>query len=659
MTTTTIGNYDAQDIRSMLALFKAVPGDAMDDNMPEIAMASLEDCIVKGFAFINQQGLAIPFVSMPLFVLADEAYGIDREVNNQTFWKSFERVRDMDPREYVIAQITHYFSTYGMENLGLKACPMVPAQNLEIPDNILPANRLTVLRLVSESTMLDMINSYARHTVAPSTQRIEQFKPLMKYLTIKTDDIKSFELQVIKHDMNGTVPENPQSFLRYLVYKTTGQTLLIKNRNLRRAIQSAALDCTKACLPYEYLSKADKTALASIFFRNKPIFLAFKEFEGCAPIINRIRRLADTYHKPLSDVSVQNFAALVIGNRIDDANKIIAKSSNRELIKLYNYLAYRCFEPNNKAPGVYNVRNGRTFVRKDVPQYDVDSLYRLGQAKRMVLNQLVRRLSPVLKDKKFYVPEYMDYAAPVSEKQFIGNIPWGSSIKTFNPNEAFTVGVSWFDQQGQRVDIDLHLSSATKHYGWNGGYTDGQDIVFTGDMTAAPEPNGAAEAYYFKPGQEKYILSANLYSGPANAEFKMYMTSKKPIVPSQMDWGYRREHPYTFDPADAMFTPIPMKFDNSNGTNLGLFADGCFYFYGGSISQGIVPTGNYEDFINGLSTRLAYNLTIDDILAVTSAKMISEEELAEMDEEERKEVISLAPADLTATILLDIVDGNL
>lgn len=652
---TKIGNYETNKIRSMMTLFKAVPGDALDDNMPEIAMASLEDCVLKGFVFVNQNGQVLPFITMPLFVIAEQIYGIDKEINNQTFWKSFERVRDMDPREYVLAQIAHYFSTYGMEFFGLNACPFVPLQDLDIPDTMLPYNRLTVIRLVSGSMMLKMIDNYALNTVSPSPDRIEQFKPLMEYLTISTDSIKSFELQVIKHDLDGTVPTNPQSFLRYLVYKTTNTTLMIKNRAMYQSIKTAATNSAVKDLPYKYFSKADLCALASIFFRYRPIFLAFKKFDGCAPIINRIRRLADTHHVPMSDVSVQNLSALVLANRYSDAMKVVDKTSNRELIKLFNFFNEHIRVEN--VPGVYNIRNGRTFVNENAKSRDANERAAFLQMSRVIRMELTHRLSKALGGKVFYIPDYIEYTAPITEKQFIGNIPWGSRILGFNSNDALTIGVSWFDQKNQRVDIDLHLNSATKHYGWCGSYIDGEDIIYTGDMTSAPLPNGAAEAYYFNPKDDKYIASVNLFSGPSDAEFKMYMTSKKPLIQSyRWDTPYT---PYTFDPKDALFAPIPLKFNNTHGMTLGMFAEGGFYFYGGGISSGVVPRGNYSAFIDGLVAKLDTQITIDELLGGCGVVILDDKEFAAMADEEKKTVISLAPEDLTATTLLDIIDGNI
>lgn len=653
----TVGNYDMEVVRSAMTLFKAIPNDSFDRNLPEIAMASLEDCILRGFIFIDgEDGHILPFVSMPLFVLAEQQYGIDKEINNQTFWKSFERVRDMDPREYVMHQIAHYFSTYGMEMIGLKARTYVPVQDLDIPNEMLPFDRMTVIRLENGEEMLDLINHYALVTTAPSQTRIEQFKPLMRYLTIKTDDIKSFEFQVIKHDMDGTVPENPQTFLRYLLYRTIGSTLLIKNRDTRKAIKSSAMYSDEQSLPYELFMKADVTKLASIFFRYKPIFLAFKKYPGCAPIINRIRRLADQYHVPMSDVSVQNFMNLVLQERTSDVDEIIRYASNRELIKLANFLfnAYLNAKYDKNIPGVYSIRNGRTFVRADAPAHSGKTEL-LRNAHDKVYLALAQRLKETLRGKTFYIPDYINYAMPTSEKQFIGNIPWGT-ILTVPYNEAFTTGISWVNQHGERVDIDLHLNSATQHFGWNGGYTDGENIIYTGDQTDAPEPNGAAEAYYFKPGDEAFILSANLFSGVADMPYKMFMTARKPTL-------YRRNwndcNNYTFNPAEAIFTPIPLKFNgNERDMTIGLFSEGSFYFYGGSVNKGIVPSANYSDFIKGLQFKMKNSLRFKDMLIEAGSKVLDQAEYDNLNEEKRKDVISLAPEDLTATTLLDIIDGT-
>ena len=627
-------NYKPEEIKSLISLFKVAP----DTDIYSVGTTDFVDCVKNGFVFIDKNGSIKSQVPIVYSSFAYALYGSESFKCNQTFYKSFATVRDISPEQPLAVQLMHYFSTYGLESLGLSAQPYVPIQELQIDGWDIKADKLVVIRLVDDDKITELVNKFAANTVAPSQRIIDDFKPLMKYITIPTDDIKSFELQVIKHDMDDTVPQNPVSFLRYLVYKTTGQTLLIKNRRLCEAIKRNASNPIVKLIVEKIFAKGDEVQLASIFLRYKPIFLAYKAYPGCRSKINRLRRLADKYHKPLSDVSVQNVTKLIREGRFDDVQTVISKASNRELIKLINALNMSCMATID-TPAVYSIRNGKTFVKDNA--YKPIDICNSAHGVSVIVEELRRRLTPVLSGKKFYLPIYIDYAAPVTEKQFTGNIPWGTLI-TDTPDNNFTAGVCWMNQKGQRIDIDLHLNSATQHFGWNGGWRDASDILYTGDQTSAPEPNGAAEAFWFNPNTDDYIMGVNLFSGPKDTEYKMFMTSVKPDV-------VRKE--YTYNAADALFPPIPMNFGDEHQQTLGIFVkDYGFYFYGGAISSGVVPTANYEQFIEGLKHKLTHTYTMSELLGACGAI-----EVSSVDED----TIDLSPESLTVTTLLDIVDGKL
>lgn len=629
--------YKSEEIRSLISLFKVAPiPHQMNLNVDFVS------CARNGFIFLNEDGNIVDKIPSSYFNYANAEYGTSAFECNQTFYKSFKTVRDISPEQHLTDQLMHYFSTYGLESFGLQAQPWIPIQEFHIDGWSAMTDKLVVIRLVGDESITELINKFAANTVAPSSRIIFEFNSLMKYITIPTDEIKSFELQVIKHDMDNTVPEHPINFLRYLVYKTTGQTLIIKNRKLCNAIK-IGVNYGVICKTVEQIfAKGNETQLASIFLRYKPIFLAYKAYPGCRSKINRLRRLADKYHKPLSDVSVQNVTKLISEGRFSDLQKVISISSNRELIKLLN--AIKLHFVTNNTPGVYNIRNGRTFVKED--GYKIEKITnhtRFLKGCIIVEGELCQRLAKTLMGRRFYLPKYIDYAVPVTEKQFTGNIPWGTKI-TDTPNEPFTAGVCWFNQKGWRVDIDLHLNSATEHFGWNSGWRDGSDILYTGDQTSAPEPNGAAEAYWFNPEKGDFVMGVNLYYGPQNTEFKMFMTKTKP---SNINANY------TYDASSALFPPIPMNFRDGHQQNLGLFTKDGFYFYGGAISSGIVPTANYEQFIEGLKSKLERSYMMSEFLRNLGAVVV--DEIDENDDD----IIDLSPEVLTATTLLDIVDGNL
>lgn len=627
----------SKEIFGMIDLLKVAPAtDAVAKTK------SFVDCAKNGFIFVYDNGTIAQSVPNDYYSAANKAYGCEAFHANRTFYKSFSTVRDISPEQHLAEQLMHYFSTYGLESIGLNAQPWIPTQDFQIDGWDVRTNKLVVIRLLSnDEDIVKLIDKFAASTVAPSERLITSFKPLMKCITIPTDDIKSFELQVIKHELDDTVPTAPISFLRYLVYQTTGQTLLIKNQTLCNQIKRMSMYSEVKKRVERIFNKGNEKQLATIFLRYKPIFLAYKAYPGCRAKVNRLRRLADKYHKPLSDVSVQNVTKLVNEGRYADVVDVIDTASNRELVKIYNAVTCRVLAMENHS-GVYAIRNGKTFVKENgIQSFEGNSkrIFSYTMVLSMIQDALASRLKGTLEGKKFYLPEYIDYAVPVTEKQFTGNIPWGTRIVAI-PNEPFTVGVCWFDQRGSRVDIDLHLNSATEHFGWNSRFRDGSDILYTGDQTSAPMPDGAAEAYWFNPEKGKFILGVNLFSGPSNTEYKLFMTKAKPESMKKK---------YTYDASSALFPPIPMNFADKEQQTIGLFTNDGFYFYGGAISSGVVPTANYEQFIDGLSHQLGCTLHMIDLLVMGGAVLVSK-----IDDE----TINLSPEALTTTTLLDIIDNN-
>lgn len=633
--------FTDEQVAAFVRLFKVAPASAASSKL-----VSAQDAIEKGIIFTSKDGTIQEFIPSIAANAAFNLYGNDTKLFNQTFYKSFGTVRDASSFKLLFDQIAHYMTTYGAESLGVKVPTYVPIQALDLPENTFNEKfKMVVIRFLPDEDCFAMLDSYLKNLTAPSENVLEAVKSILMFAKIPTDDIKSFEIQIIKHQMDGTVPSNPVSQLRYMIYLATGGTLVIKNRMLRESIKNS--NSRDTLTTFNILAKCDKTRLASIFLRYKPLFLAFKTHKDCAPVINQLRRLADTFHKPLSNVTLQNFTNL---RAAEDKAEVIKTASNRDLIKLLNSI-YNRMMVTEPTPGVFAIRSGRTFVKEDgvLPASRV-----LDRDAQTVLNALTARLKPVLNGKTFFYPSYIDYSVPTSEKQFIGNIPYGTCVSA-DVDGAFTAGIHWFDEKNGRVDIDLHLNSATRHFGWNAGYRDGSDILYTGDQTAAPLPSGAAEAYWFTPTEEEpFILGANLYSGSPDVPFKFFMTDVKP------EHG-RQSAKYTYDQNASLFPAIPMKFaKESNDMTIGLFIGHNFYFYGGTLSSGIVPSANYEQFIKGLSAQIQSKSNLRTLLTLCGANLITDGAgLADLTPEKLAEVISLTPEDITAETLFDIIDGNI
>lgn len=614
------------------------------------------DQLEYGLLFVNKHMMGVS-VDRDLMEIANELYGIDPEAINATFYKNVDTVLGKSRFDLFVEQVIHYMGTYGLASLGEKPITLVPVQELNIPDVDVSKLKITVIRLVGDAEVTQAVDNTLMTTKTPSPRVVTGVKALIPLFKAPLEDIRSFELAIIAYDHFGMVPMDPKMFLRYLIYKTTGETLVVNSPRAAQAIKAQAFaDNGLAC---RLLSRANMPGLASIFLRHKNLFLAYKTYNGCAPIINRLRRMADTYHKPMSDVSVKNVIQLVINGRYKEAQGLIPKMDNREIVKLLNAITAR-LSMTDVTPGVFNVRNGRSYCK-------ADAFEPLSSASADVLNQyfdwllyeLANRLRPVIGGRTFFIPEYVEYAAPTTEKQFVGNFPWGTSFSTKcddnNPGYPTTIGVQWVNPDDDEwVDLDLHCFTADgHHFGWNSDFYGGNgQVVYSGDMTNAPAPLGAAEAFWVKNVRVPIIFTLNQYRGPQNMKFKLALSDETINGPCQT-------RDFVMDPNKLLFTPVPLQFHNNTSMTLGFFDDGRFYLYSGNLSEGAVPKGDFSKYAGGIIFQQENRPLLSNLLDYCGAKVIRSLEEKEMLEGEAGvPVVDLSPEKLTASTLLDIVDGR-
>lgn len=655
---------------SLCDIFKTLPASyvAEDAYGADYNRYFVGDCVRHGFIAVDTKGNPLT-VGENVFNIIDELYGIDPEQMNATFYKSFKKVADMDRFDIFIDQIVHYFGTYGMEAMGLDPITILPMQEFEVPDVDVTNIKITVIHVASEGRCLNMINDFACDTLAPSKRMVVAFERFLPLIDTDLNAIQSFELSVMAFDYYNEVPRDGKQFLRFAIYKATGSTLVVKNKRTCDAIRAAQE--TKSEEIGALFAKANPIELARIFLRYKPLFLAFKGYSNCGALINKLRRMADTYHEPLSDVTIQKFIEHAVNGHGKICRELEEKMSTRDCVKLLNAMFLR-MDAETGDPAVYNVRNGRSFVKEDGYVALTDVQYnRLRNVFYEVYSILRDTLAKTVRGKTFYIPDYIRYAVPHTEKQFVNNFPWGTTIVPNNdPGTPMTVGVQWFNSKNdERVDLDLHAFTPTQHFGWNSDYskTDGDNVVvYTGDMTNAPLPNGAAEAYWISGVSEPVIFQLNEFSGPASVPFKLYLSAVKPSIfdrTRRPNYDDRFANPYTMDPSELTIPPIPMMIGGVEGCGktLGYFQNGCFTLYSGNLSNSAVPKGDFAKYIQAITAQQSSHINLADLLeragavVYTSAEDLEEARLAN----EELEVIDLSPENLTATTLMGIVDGKL
>ena len=459
--------------------------------------------------------------SQEIIDLAIKMWGIDGFILNQTFHKSLSTVINSNIEDLFMEQLVHYFTTYGFESLGIynRENVYIPYEKLEIPelnDDINLINISPITKSELKEKLWNLINS----SIALSKKTIQCIIDLSDYLEItksNIDDVTNKEIKTALYYKFDIVPKNNIEFLRYLVYILTDSTLLIKNSEiflkLKMSEKSVAL---KLLNNYKELYGLDK--LSEIFNRYKKIFLSLKtssnddlnnrkyelKYEEIElnRLINRISKLSKKNHKPFVSKPLDNF--------IFWYNENISKSNYLELLKdvLFNENIWGIIKLRNYISLInsgilertYVIRNGKIWVTCK------SNKYLIGNETINYLDSLIiNKLKTNVFNKKIYMDDNTNLILPQSEKQFMGNIPFSSSY-VFEKDDIL-VGIHWFNIDDDRVDLDLKIISNDYSIGWDCNYKESDKLVFTGDVTDAPYPNGASEYIYISKDLNNTIFS--------------------------------------------------------------------------------------------------------------------------------------------------------
>jgi hypothetical protein len=217
---------------------------------------------------------------------------LSAEQLNATFHKSWKVIKNSSRLELWMHQILHYMTTYGTNHESDYI--YFPAETLEIPE--LTKIPLTLIRGLEKEALIEKCLNLLRSGIALDEETVDAVLELLAGLNYEfksVDEIKNKEALVKIIAQTGVYPTHASEFLRYLVYRATESTLLIKSKEVIDAIKKAQLDFSKD------LQTFGLKQCAEIFNRFKPIWLAFKSNKANVPLINEISRLSKRYHKPL------------------------------------------------------------------------------------------------------------------------------------------------------------------------------------------------------------------------------------------------------------------------------------------------------------------------------------------------------------------------
>jgi hypothetical protein len=401
-------------------------------------------------------------------------------------------------------------------------------------------------------------------------------------VNVDVDSIKNREALVIICDALGILPKNGVKLFSHIMYKTTGQTMIIKNRDTRNRIQykmNYGGDVIRNM--WKSLDENQMIALAGVYNRYKELFLSFKNHRDASmnKIINKIGHLSKKHHKPMK----RGFWETALHSHVDEVvlRSEASKATNFKLLQVMQSIRERLLMVYDNTPNMILVRNGKIFIKDNTYSAEEVKFFDWETKYNVCFEQLIANLSK--KACKIKLPKQYVLTCPTSEKNFIGDFPMGTYCQM---GENSVIGIYWRNDWGTR-DFDLSFNDVNGgRIGWNSDYyNEDQSVIYSGDITNAPD--GANEVLHFR-GTTSHpipngVVNINRYNGAAGSKYKVFFGTDDWANVKKAD---TRNGNYMVDPNNLQLEAT-MKSDEMSQQTIGMVVDGKFYFY--SLSCGYAP----------------------------------------------------------------------
>lgn len=630
-------------MKSALNLFKAVP---IKGNTP-VDKARFETVnaqfVKSGFVFAPEVLAEYKGEDLKKLVKnVNDLYGKDGADLNKAFHKSFAKVRDASMEELWFEQALHYLTTYGFEDMGIFShdSVFIPAEELDIP-LITEGFKLTVIRGLTKGELKAELLTFLSSGIALKEATIKDVLEVATVVGVteaESQEVKNKEVRIALYDYFGFVPSNNLEFLRYLVYKVTGMTQIIKNKATVETIK-AKWTLSHEGMLVKYVNTYGEEELAKLFYRYKPIFLAFRKTAKAKKVVNAIRRSAVKNHVPMKEDLLNSLTAKIKRGEAVDSKELataLDKVNTFRKARLAYALKYRTEEHEGI---LYRVRNGKSYAKA----FDGGDTSKIQAVYDQVVGSIVEDMKANVAGKTFVIPENLVYALPTTEKQFIGNVPGGSYVEV---EEDMVMGVRWSNVERHRVDLDLSMSNISEKIGWDGSYR-GNDTQFSGDITDAPR--GATEV--FRIGNQAsglWMVNLNFFNyAPVKVPFKMFVGSDSQAINKD----------YLVD-SNKLKLVVDSEFDGDRQKTLGvIYADGKtrrFIFaetaFDNLRSSRHTDYAQYAlDFIKAQYTDV---IDLNQLIVAAGGTVVTE---APAEVEEGVEVVDLSVEALDKTTIIDLL----
>lgn len=459
--------------REVLDLFKVMVTPSKE---PKIQMDMIDYGVVTDFVPTREQSYILMEYFKPLPIT--------------TLFTREER-DNADPIELITIQLLHYLEVYGLNSPGLF--------NLEMTSGSIVT--MNYVRGVTVEELGDMVRKLL-YTNAPVKDSENLVKIISHYnISYEINNVANNELRVLLFNPKKDTFALGDDVVRYVCWLATNSALLIKSKEVIQSVNAISVNISE-----DFLTRHE-TQLAKVFNRHKRLIMALKN-PSTRTVINRISRYSKVLHQPIKTHISKEFINYALKGTIN-VESVLSKLGVRDKFKYLNLLAYKRKKSSND---IFVIRNGKAHFEPNRKVWDDQDIDRVEKA---VIASLKKDLE-FLNKTKILLDEKVHYGLPISRKQTIGNLPFGTVVHVNGP---ISSGMYWENSWGAN-DLDLStINENGDRIGWGmySGYDNKNPVIFSGDITSAPR--GAME-FMTSTGQH-YGLFVNIYSGLIGAGMEL------------------------------------------------------------------------------------------------------------------------------------------
>ena len=464
-----------------------------------------QDQKVKNYNFdLISRGIVLDF--NPTILQKEGLKSYFQPLNVKTLF-SVDEAENASPEELITKQFLHYIEVYGLNAPGLL--------NLEVSEGR-KVSITFVSGIVQEELsekVWSLVYSNAPIKNVPALKNVvDEYK-----IDVDVNKIRNNEFRCMMFDENKHVFASGDDAVRYLVYKATGSTLLIKDRKTVDAMSHLK---NRSFLPSFLENHA--LQLSRVFNRHKRLLIPLKN-TTTRTVINKITRLSKQNHVPIHEALNKTFLNRALSKGVTEQEILgMLNSGSITLRDKFKYLNLLEWKSHRLSIDSFVIRSGKIHNESGRKVHEISDLARVM---RCVIASLKEDFAH-LHDKVIVLDENVDYGLPISRKQTVGNLPFGTRIAASNFGSSLSYGVHWRNDWGA-CDLDLSMVDMKgQRTGWGAycTYAEGRsDVVFSGDVTFAPD--GAMEFFDVKKGAN-FGLFINIFSGEVGAECELVIGTK-------------------------------------------------------------------------------------------------------------------------------------